>query len=280
MNYNILLYIFICIVIIVITLLGYNYYNTEQIYIVYFINTYTNTNFKYLLQSQMEDLLDTNIMDTGAKLYIEVCCFEKDNFLINYLIKRIFPKNYHHNIVISCHNENNHEYYGINRVWELSQKNPINNTLYFHAKGISRNTFSRENNRDKTGSRLFDIVIKPWKKVLSIFNNNPNIDKIGTSFSNVGFIWWNFFWIRGSYCVRLEKPIKTNRRHYYEDWTSRCIKTQPLPEFYLNSERDEVSLGDVNNPNYDYILTWENCYSLLHEDNQIPLSGEQASILH
>jgi hypothetical protein len=35
------------------------------------------------------------------------------------------------------------------------------------------------------------------------------------------FVWYNFWYARGSYLNTVEQPIITERRHYYEDWLAR-----------------------------------------------------------
>ena len=41
-----------------------------------------------------------------------------------------------------------------------------------------------------------------------------------------GWIWYNFWYARGSYIKYVERPIKTYRRHYYEDWLGRKVKNE------------------------------------------------------
>ena len=36
-----------------------------------------------------------------------------------------------------------------------------------------------------------------------------------------GWIWFNFWWARASYLKKLVEPVRSTRRHYYEDWLGR-----------------------------------------------------------
>jgi hypothetical protein len=105
------------------------------------------------------------------------------------------------------------EYPGIHLVWSLAHKNPDKIYLYFHSKGMSRG----QNNRGSYDKKIFQSVIVPWKKVLNIFDERKTIHKIGISVSAHGWIWFNFWWVRGSYLIECVEPIIAPKQ-YYEDW--------------------------------------------------------------
>jgi len=231
--------------------------------IVYFINTYINNTYPYLLEAQLKDLLSTKVLDK-ARLYIE-CCGTDPLFLLH--VQRILGK-YMDRTTVSMHPENNHEYYGIHRVWTQSQEyagDPDRYILcYFHSKGISHDTFSKENAQSLSVKKIFDTVLRPWEKVMDIFNKNRHIDKVGHSFHPQGFVWFNFWWVRGSYCRLLEKPIETQRRHYYEDYLCRR-PISPDPRFEQHDREEIVISHDI------YHLSCENCYGLvLHDAEKDP----------
>lgn len=118
-------------------------------------------------------------------------------------------------------NDNLHEYPGIYHLWGLQGTFDI--LLYFHSKGMSR--YHRGWGRESHEIILMEKIIRPWEDVLSIFHWFPSIEKLGAACSNEGWIWHNVFWVRGAYLAKLEAPVITPRRHYYEDWLSRV--TQP-----------------------------------------------------
>ena len=108
--------------------------------------------------------------------------------------------------------------------------------------------------REHTEVALHRTVIAPWKRVTDIFATHPEIDKVGSTASPAGWIWWNYWWARASYLVQVEKPIKTERRHYYEDWLCRVLVGQPP---YPHPE--ENNGGDMHDI---YHFNVSNCWSL------------------
>ena len=68
---------------------------------------------------------------------------------------------------------------------------------------------------------LFESTIVPWQQVLRIFSENATTTRCGSFPAPAGWMWTNFFWARASYIKKLVEPIRTNRRHYYEDWLGR-----------------------------------------------------------
>lgn len=124
---------------------------------------------------------------------------------------------------------NQHEYPGIHLVWniandtaEADRKNTV--ILYFHAKDI---THDNSGVRSGGNMNLTDTVIKPWKAIVERFKRDPAINKAGRAASDAGFIWYNFWWARASYIAACERPILTERRHYYEDWVGRLKEENP-----------------------------------------------------
>ena len=107
--------------------------------------------------------------------------------------------------------------------------------LYFHSKG------------DPWGKHLLDTVIKPWKKVVTIFHKNPGIDKIGYSYSPEGFIWYNFWRVRSMYARRLEEPVMTPDRYYYEQYLALLPRRKG---------------GDLSFSKDNYVLDPTNCKGL------------------
>lgn len=63
---------------------------------------------------------------------------------------------------------------------------------------------NNSNGRSGPEKLLFYSIITPWKKLVNIFKNNININKIDSKASSEGFMWFNFWWARGSYLKNCE----------------------------------------------------------------------------
>jgi len=156
------------------------------------------------------------------------------------------------NVKIECNYANEFEYRGILKVWELGQIH--NNTndviLYFHSKGLTHHKCYESNRNDN-----YNVILKDINKVYDIFTTFPSIDKIGYSSGGMGWIWYNFWYARGSYIYQVEKPIQTQRRHYYEDWLARKV---------ISTDK----IVDFERPFSYYPNTLQSCYGF-HTDKQM-----------
>lgn len=190
----------------------------KNITIVYYGYINPKVNWWNIIGEQLVQLKNTGILEV-ANLYIHLSGDESHIDSAKNKIANLLPES-----IISSSNINQFEYRGIHLVWELAKINSDHIYLYFHSKGISHNVPKRTIHE----RQIFKGVIEPWKRVLDIFNENPHINKVGLSSSKEGFIWFNFWWARGTYLMQCEEPIITERRHYYEDWLHRKIKDTPL----------------------------------------------------
>ena len=120
-------------------------------------------------------------------------------------------------VSITNTSENENEYRGIKLVYDLSNKNPDDIFLYMHSKGISYNNLDRRLDE----MILFQETINPWRRVLKVFKENDNINKVGFGSSHDGSIWFNFWWVRGRYLSTCDEPQLTDDRWYYENWLSK-----------------------------------------------------------
>ena len=189
----------------------------KNINIVYFAWINKKKNFKNIISGQLEELSNSGILDY-ANLYIEVCC--EDNNLVNTLKDIFNVKLKNINFHLEIHEQNLFEYYGIKKMYELAVKEKDKYFLYFHSKGM----FNYDNIDDRHiyEKTLTKGTIYQHKKVIKLFEENPNIMKIGLFPSNIhkkNFIWLNFYWARGSYLLTCEPPIITDNRYYYETWS-------------------------------------------------------------
>jgi len=183
-----------------------------NIYIVYYINTFTNTNYFEWLVNQINIVIKMN----AIQIYIMATISKENEILFRQKVLAIFP-----NVIIECNYTNLYEYPGILKVWELGQlySNSNDIVLYFHSKGVTHHTSYKYNMNDS-----YNVILKNIDKIKEIYTIFPYIDKIGYSVSKWGWIWYNFWYARLSYINKVEKPIITTRRHYYEDWLHKKVK--------------------------------------------------------
>lgn len=222
----------------------------DKVDIVYFANLFVNRQHGHILIiHQISDLIQTRLLEL-ATLHMVISC--PQDYHYQPILQQVSEKTSSH-VQFHINHENCHEFPGIMLVHQLALRTHSRShyLLYFHAKGITR--FQGE--REPIEKALHAIVISPWKKILKIFNNHPTVDKIGSTFSKQGWIWWNYWWARATYIARLESPIKTTRRHYYEDWLCRVLIRPYTP---LSEKRKE---DDKDNA-YIYNLSSDNCWGL------------------
>jgi hypothetical protein len=233
--------------------------NKYNLYIVYYINCLINPNYFDWLRHQLKYLTDQindkNITELDKSKIFIIASLEKskeEHFIEK--LNRFYPETI---FEIKFYPNNEYEYQGIKKVWELGQiyntKNDI--ILYYHSKGMSRHE-KYEYNKDDN----YNIILKNIKEIFNIFNDFSEIDKIGYSCGGIGWIWYNFWYVRGSYINFVEKPIKTNRRHYYEDWLGRTVK----------NKNDIIT--DNERPFSFYKNTLKNCYCF-HTYENLPNIG-------
>jgi hypothetical protein len=212
-----------------------------NLYIVYFINCLTNNNYFDWLKNQINMVYNYN-----GIIYIIATLAKKEENFFRKRVLSIYP-----NVIIECNYTNDFEYPGILKVWELGQIHNKSNDiiLYFHSKGLTHYPNYQGNIKDN-----YNIILKKYDKIREIFTIFPTIDKIGYYSGGIGWIWYNFWYARGSYINSVEKPIKTKRRHYYEDWLSRKIKYTDK-----NSNNNERPLSYYEN-------TLKNCYGFFRNN--------------
>lgn len=142
-------------------------------------------------------------------------CFVDENTIIDFFKK--YPK-----IEYSFH-ENRYEYAGINKVWELGQKENMN-ILYIHAKGVSNKY--RIFNKPHEKSQLKIDSIKSWRELLEYFvieKWQECVEKLET-FDNVGvtcnnsWYWGNFWWTQTKHIKNKTAPPLRASRWDYEAW--------------------------------------------------------------
>jgi FkbM family methyltransferase len=173
--------------------------------IVYYIFINPNRDWKKIVQGQINDLLFEKMKPKN--MYVCICC--KNENLVDECIK-IIPESF--NPIISLCKENNFEYPGIYKLWEIRKNCDI--ILYMHTKGMVYNNNS--NNRSLSEKITLRNTIYNHRETLKLFNEK-GVDKVGLWPNVDGSIFVNFFWIRGK-AIPENEPVKTKYRYYYENY--------------------------------------------------------------
>lgn len=210
----------------------------SNIKIVYFAYINPNSNWEKIICGQLEQLRDIGLLNF-AQLYVHIVCEYIE------LIKPIMHKinNINSEAIITISLKNQYEYKGIHLVWELANKDPDAIYLYFHSKGMSYNN----NTRALDERRIYQEVICPWAKIINIFSSQKHINKIGYGSPYEGWVWFNFWWARGSYLKECVEPIVTSDRWYYERWLHMKAENTPIS---LYNECYSLT-GNTNEKFYD-----------------------------
>ena len=191
----------------------------QKIFIIYYVFINPNNNWKEIIIGQFNDIKDSGmIFNTFHNINLEIilssCYINITNEAVtitNDFFKDISFNKY--NIIIV--NDNLYEYPGISHLYTKGLENEDALFVYLHSKGMS---FHNNIGRIKSNIILTQYMLFFWGKIINIFNNKKHINKITLTFSQTGFAWFNFFWVRGSYLKKCNKPIITNDRYYYESW--------------------------------------------------------------
>lgn len=258
---------FIIIIILIVICISYDcidsfietYYENKKkeasdIYIVYFAYLRPER-WKGIVIGQMNDLIDTNMLQLGAKLHIvlsedtgsDLIGICKDEILD--LMKTKINDDIIYNIDFTLVNENTFEYPGIDILYQKANEHPDKIFLYFHSKGmVFHSNDALNNERLPLETALLREVVAKWQKALDVFNNNANISKVCLIPSHSGHCWYNFYFIKGEYLLNCEKPEISNDRYVYETYAADKCKV---------SEGDCYSLLDDDvNSKYDNYDAW------------------------
>lgn len=190
----------------------------SRICVIYFayINSNPLKDWRAILNGQMNDLVHSGLLSQSS-FYIVLSGTPElttqaqillDSILINYPFKNF-----------TIVHENHYEYEGIKKLFDLSQQFPEKIFLYFHSKGMV--FYEIGQSRLWLEQMLTRITLTKWEDVLFIFNQYPDINKIGCYPANnegYGCVWFNFYWVRGSYIQTCKVPEISNDRYYYENW--------------------------------------------------------------
>jgi hypothetical protein len=202
----------------------------KRINIIYYIWINKDRNWHDIIEGQLNDLKNSEILSV-SKLYIILCA--ENNQLITDATYLIFSSlNYVENLTLDFITtlDNKYEYYGIKKIYDLANNEPHKYYVYLHSKGmyhLNINNLSRFSDE----ITLTRTLINSWKSIIKILDNNKLIMKVGLLPALGGWLWFNFFWVKGIYVRSCEEPRITNDRYYYESWLATTI----MAEFYSYS---------------------------------------------
>jgi len=164
--------------------------------------------YKAIVGGQLNDIIKSKI--PFNKIYIHICS-EKHDLIkeCKYFINQFNLKQ----MVYSESYINQFEYPGLKLLYDLS-KDSLDIFLYIHSKGMVYN--NKSNERTKFEKTTLQATLYYYEKTMNTFKNIVNINKIGLWPSEKGFIWVNFFYIRGGYLKR--GPVITDDRWSYEEY--------------------------------------------------------------
>lgn len=116
---------------------------------------------------------------------------------------------------IKFSNENRFEFPAISRVWELAHNNENYNYIsYLHTKGMSY----AKTQRNRAEKYLTNLTFSNWRTIITLFEEQPMIQKVGLFPAEGGWVWYNFWWARAGYVRTLPQPEVVQNRYYYEAW--------------------------------------------------------------
>ncbi|MBL8028142.1 MAG: hypothetical protein JNL74_17095 [Fibrobacteres bacterium] len=212
-----------------------------KIVIVYYVYINPKKKWYQLVTSQLNQLKATQILDE-AELLVQICGPANLIPLCEQVIKIASPS-----AMIRSTTENLFEFHAIDLIWNRARMESEALFLYFHTKGMSH----EGERRDFAERVLFQEVVEPWKSIRNVFESRSEITRAGYIPSQIGYIWFNFWWARGSYLCKCAKPELSDNRWYYEGW--------------LATNSDNTNPSQLSN-----------CYSLRDGRTGIGYTGEEA----
>jgi len=199
----------------------YDYNGNYKLYVVYFLNTKIHNEYRQWMKEHLKYVPSNAYLKVVAVSYdckIESMMYDTYYNIVEY---RDGPS------LLECHDEaekETFEYHGIRAMWEIGQMQTGRNDIvfYFHSKGLTHfRSWEKYSATDTFHSKLSEKTLGQVDLVYEVFDLFPTVNKVGNKISQLGWVWYNFMFARGSYLKLVEEPIMTARRHYYEDWLGR-----------------------------------------------------------
>ncbi|MBD1392152.1 hypothetical protein [Mucilaginibacter glaciei] len=212
----------------------------NDIKIVYYFFTSPNSNWRAILSGQLYHLKSFGIL-SEADLYLHVTDCNSFTEEIKDIISKIVP-----NAVVSISSINQFEYPAIKITHDLALQYPESTILYFHSKGMTHNLHSRSLQE----TFLLASTFENWRKNIQLMNKE-NKQKAGLFSSKEGWIWYNFWYAKGSYLAKCSAPEIHDFRYYYESWLGLADPDRKLPI------TDSLNLFKIGNLSKQYFTAVE-----------------------
>lgn len=236
-------YILLFVIVIIIIL-----YNISTLYppikVIYFAHLNPDR-WKFIITGQMKDLQSSGLITHVEKMYIVLTGDDQQIKDAKVLITNILSIEPH----FITSNENHHEYLGIKTLYEIAKESkPDTLLLYFHSKGMVFHQHLPFTERLFEERVLTKHIIKRWKYSLSIFKNQPHIQKVCYATSEDGRCWYNFFWVRSQFIIhKCKPPVLSSDRYDYELYIGGSCDTTYKDCFNLvNHDKDFFSSYNIS----------------------------------
>jgi hypothetical protein len=198
----------------------------KEISIVYYIFITPTSNWKAIIAGQLSDIKGFGLLDE-ADLYIHITDEHHTDGVLDFVRKAAGHKaTIHHSFI------NQFEYPAIKLLHNLAKEQPGKTYMYFHTKGMSY----AKKRRNDSERKLMAGTFKYWRRNMEAFQD-PSVNKLGMfpAIDNPdwgGWIWYNFFIVKGSYLSQCRDVSLTENRHYYESWLAGYKDTIAVNDCY------------------------------------------------
>lgn len=237
--------------------------------LVYYV--YIRPEVKYLdiIRGQLLDIKYSQIL-AASHLYLIISgprlCVNKTMDLFHQMFHTEIESDH---ITIQETNENQYEYPGIMKIYELGQLYPDSLLIYMHTKGMS---YDIQSERHSLNIVLTRHTLWHWSQTVEIFNHYPQIKKIGLFPGETGVMFFNFFWIRGSYVKTCPYPTVSTDRYDYERWLEKSTEKIPHDSYNLYTHDQTVLSYFQVFPKVDKIIINHVFYGL--DDKRIDITNQ------
>mmetsp|Transcript_22965 Transcript_22965/g.38295 ORF Transcript_22965/g.38295 Transcript_22965/m.38295 type:complete len:357 (+) Transcript_22965:86-1156(+) len=206
------------------------YIDRMNVYAVYFAYVHTARNrWQELIQLQLDEFNCNGLVEKAKVFYVCLAidhAEETDETKAALaretvaLVRGIIP-----NASIEISLENQFEYPGIRKTWDIAQSlpdNEVNNSiiLYHHSKGMVFTYLGGFTGvRVPIDIKLSHATFDPWPQVLDMFGKHSHLNKVGCFPAEEGHVWFNLWYARASYLRTVINPtLHKSNRYYFETW--------------------------------------------------------------
>jgi hypothetical protein len=214
--------------------------NDKPIHIVYYAYLYNGQKWKNIITGQMTDLCNSGILKMGV-LHAVLLGTPDEIKEAKSLIENIINDT----IEVTEVYKNLYEFPALIKIRELALLHPDKLFIYFHTKGMIN--WNSGQNRTSLEYILTNQTFLNWDSTLFIFDNFPEIQKAGCYPAEEGWMWYNFWWARGSYlisCSPIEIPINMveNDRFICEFWLGKNGSNTWTDSYSLETKNTSYSI--------------------------------------